>query len=65
VTKKDWLRVEKELNKFRVQLSYPLGQYEKNHFQSNRQVKREGAECALHPLIHTLLKFNLAQDMDL
>jgi len=22
-----------------------------------------GANCGLHPLIHTLLKFNLAQDM--
>ena len=24
----------------------------------------EGANCGLHPLIHTLLKFNLAQDIE-
>ena len=23
-----------------------------------------GADCALHPLIHTLLEFNLAQDFE-
>ncbi len=23
-----------------------------------------GADCGLHPLIHTLLKFNLAQDVE-
>ena len=25
---------------------------------------RVGADCALHPLIHTLLDFNLAQDVE-
>jgi hypothetical protein len=25
--------------------------------------KKEGAECRLHPLIHTRLEFTLAQDM--
>ncbi len=29
----------------------------------NRGFKRRGAEFGLHPLIHTLLKFNLAQDI--
>ena len=27
-------------------------------------LKGEGADCGLHPLIHTFLKFNLAQDLD-
>ncbi len=27
-------------------------------------VKREIAKCQLHPLIHTFLKFNLAQDVE-
>jgi hypothetical protein len=26
-------------------------------------LKMEGAKCKLHPLIHTLLDFNLAQDV--
>jgi hypothetical protein len=27
-------------------------------------VNREVAKCGLHPLIHTLLKFNLPQDIE-
>jgi len=30
-----------------------------------RAVKKEAAKWRLHPLIHTLLKFNLAQDIEL
>ncbi len=28
-----------------------------------REHERVGADCGLHPLIHTLLKFNVAQDI--
>ena len=29
-----------------------------------RWLKRRGAECRLHPLIHTLLEFTVAQDVE-
>ena len=36
----------------------------KNHYSDRNYVaEREGANCGLHPLIHTLLEFTLAQDM--
>ncbi len=36
----------------------------KNHYSDRNYVaEREEANCRLHPLIYTLLKFNLPQDM--
>jgi hypothetical protein len=38
--------------------------YEKPPFwELTGWIKGEEADCGLHPLIHTRLKFNLAQDM--
>jgi hypothetical protein len=34
-----------------------------HHFDLNWGGSKEGGECGLHPSIHTLLKFNLAQDV--
>ena len=35
-----------------------------NHGEGEVGAWRLGANCRLHPLIHTLLKFNLAQDIE-
>jgi len=35
-----------------------------HHFEIDRLAQTRRANCGLHPLIHTRLEFNLAQDIE-